>query len=81
MSYEREDVLRGVNFSLDEGEWLSIVGENGSGKTTLLKGIAGLLPLKDGSICFGFLLVPLFNQGTDFFHIIRSQRFVGVIGI
>ncbi len=53
MSYEREEVLRGVSFSLDEGEWLSVVGENGSGKTTLLKGIAGLLPLKEGSIDFG----------------------------
>ncbi len=53
MSYEREEVLHSVSFSLGEGEWLSIVGENGSGKTTLLKGIAGLLPLKSGSIDFG----------------------------
>ncbi len=53
MSYERSEVLSGVNFCVEEGEWLSIVGENGSGKTTLLKGIAGLLPLKEGSIDFG----------------------------
>ncbi len=53
MSYERMEVLRGVSFSLGQGEWLSIVGENGSGKTTLLKGIAGLLPLKEGSVSFG----------------------------
>lgn len=53
MSYEREEVLRGVSFSLGEGEWLSVVGENGSGKSTLLKGIAGLLPLKGGSVDFG----------------------------
>ena len=50
MSYERVEVLRGVSFSLEEGKWLSVVGENGSGKTTLLKGIAGLLPIKEGSI-------------------------------
>ena len=53
MSYERVDVLKDVSFSLNEGEWLSIVGENGSGKTTLLKGIAVLLPIKGGSIDFG----------------------------
>ncbi len=53
MSYEREEVLHDVSFSLDEGEWLCIVGENGSGKTTLLKGIAGLLPHKAGSIELG----------------------------
>ncbi len=52
MSYDREAVLRDVSFLLNEGEWLSIVGENGSGKSTLLKGIAGLLPLKGGSIDF-----------------------------
>ncbi len=53
MSYERTQVLKNVSFTLGQGEWLSIVGENGSGKTTLLKGIAGLLPLKEGSINFG----------------------------
>ena len=53
MSYDREAVLRDVSFSLNDGEWLSIVGENGSGKSTLLKGIAGLLPLKGGSVGFG----------------------------
>ncbi len=52
MSYERTKVLSDVNFSLCEGEWLSIVGENGSGKTTLLKGIAGLLPPSEGQIEF-----------------------------
>lgn len=53
MSYDRVEVLRDISFSLEQGEWLSIVGENGSGKTTLLKGIAGLLPIKEGSIDFG----------------------------
>lgn len=53
MSYDRVEVLREVSFSVAQGEWLSIVGENGSGKTTLLKGIAGLLPLKGGSVTFG----------------------------
>ena len=52
MSYERTKVLSDVNFTLCEGEWLSIVGENGSGKTTLLKGIAGLLPPAEGQIEF-----------------------------
>ena len=45
MSYERMEVLKNVSFSLEQGEWLSIVGENGSGKTTLLKGAgASFLP-------------------------------------
>lgn len=43
-------VLRNINFSLKEGEWLTVIGRSGSGKTTLLKCIAGLLSVDEGSI-------------------------------
>jgi energy-coupling factor transporter ATPase len=40
----RQDwTLREINLTLDEGEWLTIVGGNGSGKTTLVRLINGLL--------------------------------------
>ena len=41
-SYEGKMVLSHVNFSLEKGSYLGIIGENGSGKSTLLKGILGL---------------------------------------
>ena len=41
-SYDGKDVLKGVNFTLKQGEYLCIVGENGSGKTTLMKGLLRL---------------------------------------
>ena len=37
-SYDGRNVLSGVSFSLEQGDYLCIVGENGSGKTTLMKG-------------------------------------------
>jgi len=43
-------VIKGITFTLDEGEVLTIVGPNGSGKTTLLKAILSLIPLRSGSI-------------------------------
>ncbi len=49
-SYGDEDVLKGVNFSVDEGEMVAILGPNGAGKTTLLKLILGLLKPRRGEV-------------------------------
>ena len=35
--FSNNEVLRGISFSLEEGEVLSIIGSYGSGKTTLLR--------------------------------------------
>ncbi len=37
-------VVDGLGFSLEEGEWLGLIGPNGAGKTTLLRAVAGLVP-------------------------------------
>ena len=43
----------GLNFEVQNGEYLCIVGENGSGKTTLVKTIVGLRQALKGNIEFG----------------------------
>ncbi|WP_125708950.1 ABC transporter ATP-binding protein/permease [Companilactobacillus zhongbaensis] len=47
---KRFPVLRGINLSLDRGEFVSILGESGGGKTTLLNAIGGLDSQFDGDI-------------------------------
>jgi NitT/TauT family transport system ATP-binding protein len=51
-SYSGKKILRGVNFSVEEGEIVALIGISGSGKTTLFKLIAGLLPPLSGTIHF-----------------------------
>ena len=48
--YDETPILRDVEFSVDDGEIVGIVGRNGVGKTTLLKSIMGLLEPETGSI-------------------------------
>ena len=48
--YEEAPILKNINFDLDKGEHLSIIGESGSGKSTLLKIIYGLYDLKKGKL-------------------------------
>ena len=49
-AYEGRPVLSHVNFSLEKGSYLGIIGENGSGKSTLIKGILGLKKQASGEI-------------------------------
>ena len=52
LSYENTVVSDSLNFSVNEGDYLCIVGENGSGKSTLVKAMLGLKSVSGGSICF-----------------------------
>ncbi|KMT61549.1 hypothetical protein BMT55_06660 [Listeria newyorkensis] len=47
--FEKELILRGINFELQRGETVTILGGSGSGKTTFLKVLAGLLSFDSGS--------------------------------
>lgn len=48
--YDKLDVLRDINFTVDEGEIVAIIGPSGSGKTTILNLISGLLKPSSGSV-------------------------------
>ena len=53
MGYEGRIVLKDVNFEVNQGDYLCIVGENGSGKSTLMKGLLKLKNPISGSIQMG----------------------------
>jgi zinc transport system ATP-binding protein len=49
-NYDSVNVLENINLSLNEKDFLAIIGPNGGGKSTLLKLILGILQIKNGKI-------------------------------
>ncbi|MCX5657760.1 MAG: ABC transporter ATP-binding protein, partial [Candidatus Omnitrophica bacterium] len=58
--------LKDVNFSVNEGETVGIIGENGAGKSTLLKLIAGLLMPDCGEVVVNGRVSALLDIGVAF---------------
>ncbi|MBW1982668.1 MAG: ABC transporter ATP-binding protein [Deltaproteobacteria bacterium] len=52
VSYGDIHAVHGVNFSVDQGELVSIIGANGAGKSSILNGIMGVVPADRGKIRF-----------------------------
>jgi branched-chain amino acid transport system ATP-binding protein len=48
--YGESHVLHGMNFTVGEGEVVTLLGRNGVGKTTTLKAVMGVLPQRRGSV-------------------------------
>ncbi len=50
LSYDRIHAVRGVSFTVGEGEIVTLIGANGAGKSSILQAISGLLPATRGRI-------------------------------
>ena len=62
ISYQYHDTddrpaLKNVSLSIEEGEWIAIIGHNGSGKSTLAKTINGLVAPSQGEVTVGGLIL------------------------
>jgi NitT/TauT family transport system ATP-binding protein len=51
---DETEALKNITFSVDKGDFISIVGPSGCGKSTLLNIIAGLVPPSSGKICIKY---------------------------
>ena len=68
--FNRQEILHGLNFTVNNGEFLSILGPSGCGKTTILRILIGLLPPTSGRII---------KDGTDITAAPASKRNMGIV--
>jgi heme exporter protein A len=75
--YGPHPAVRGIDFSLPAGQFLTLFGPNGAGKTTLLKMLSGSLRPSRGEILFAGK--PLNEEETDWRHrigVLSHQSFL-----
>ena len=63
--YGRIEAIKGISFSVAEGEIVTLIGANGAGKTTTMKTISGIRPVATGRILF---------EGQDITKIAAHKR-------
>jgi branched-chain amino acid transport system ATP-binding protein len=59
--YGQAIVLRGIDLTVGAGELVALIGANGAGKSTLVKTLAGLLPVRSGTISLEGVRVDTFT--------------------
>ena len=60
--YNGEAVLKGITFTVQDGEFISIMGKSGSGKSTLINIIGGFTPADSGSVLFDGRDIAMFTN-------------------
>jgi branched-chain amino acid transport system ATP-binding protein len=50
VAYGGIQAVKGIDFEVNEGELVTLIGSNGAGKTTTMKAITGTLPMLEGDI-------------------------------
>ena len=55
LGYDKDVIIKNINLSIEENDFICIVGPNGSGKSTLVKGILGLIKPLKGKVVYNGL--------------------------
>ena len=66
LQYKEFWALQDVDFSIEKGEVLGLVGANGAGKSTMLKVISGILKPTEGSVIVRGNVAPMLELGSGF---------------
>ena len=73
-SYDEKEVFRDVNFTIQRGDRIALVGVNGAGKSTLIKLLAGIEPLTEGTLKLGHNVEPDYFAQDQYKELDPSSR-------
>jgi len=79
-TYEEFWALKAINFNVNQGEFIGVIGENGSGKSTLLKVIANILRPDRGRVKAFGKIAPILELGVGFHPDLTLKENVLVYG-
>jgi len=75
------EALRGVSFTVQDGEVLGLMGRNGSGKSTALKIIAGVFEPTSGRVEVLGKVAPMIELGAGFHHDLTGRENIMINGL
>ena len=73
-SFKDKEVLKGVSFSVEEGDRVALLGNNGAGKSTLLKVISGILKPTTGEVKISGNISPLTDALKWSLNLLLTER-------
>jgi ATP-binding cassette subfamily F protein 3 len=79
-SYSDTPVFAGVNFAIERGDRVALVGVNGAGKSTLIKILAGAEPLTSGEYILGHNAQPDYFAQDQYKELDVSARLIDDLG-
>ena len=83
--YGHIEALKGVDFHVDQGEIVALIGGNGAGKTTTLRTVSGMLRPKVGTVTFqgqnigGYAANRIMQMGMS--HVPEGRRIFGQLSV
>lgn len=87
-SFQSVEIIKGINFTLQEGRCIALLGPNGAGKTTTLRMLSGLMKPSSGSVNFSGLeketdirqFIGYLPQHPIFYEWMTGREFLEYVG-